>query len=76
MQQRRAWMNRRWHPCPSCCQLDWHLAWCPNGPGPAGRKPAGLGFGRAALDGFEAAKEAMVLATRTPDDGPHLQPSV
>lgn len=45
--------------CPICNACNWHLAWCPNGPGPSPRLEAGVGFGKK-LTAVEEAKQAQL----------------
>lgn len=74
----RAFMQRRWHPCPSCNAVGWHLSWCPYRSEPRALcMPGGNGTGRPlALSGIEAEKEARVLADLKTGAGTHLEPSV
>ncbi len=43
--------------CPRCNAYGWHLAWCPDGPGPSPRLDAGLGTGRE-LNDWEKERQA------------------
>jgi hypothetical protein len=64
--------------CPHCGHQGWHMAWCSEGPGPAGRGEAGVGFGRPEFDFKAILKErelvqekfilsAAMLARAAPD---------
>lgn len=32
--------------CKTCLKDGWHMSWCPEGPGPAPKGDAGIGYGR------------------------------
>lgn len=59
-------------PCKHCNGVGWHMAWCPDGPGPSPKKLPGIGFGRE-LSAQEKAREAELAAANAAKEMQHGQ---